>query len=412
MSEPAAHRRGAPSPLILHLASALSLYETGARLAPIANQPRFPWATPPDREQLALAAAIAAAPNPFMGLALRAEIAERLAVMEKGIRLYQRHPARRVAPDYPVLWSEGGSRLLDCGPVGARPVFIVPSLVNRPYILDLAPGTSLVEALRSAGMRPLMLDWGTPGPAEQALDLTGYTQTRLAPAFAAGLAATGAATMPLVGYCMGGTMSVALAEHPDIPVSRLALLGAPWDFAAMTPMRAALASLGLTGRRADLEKTLDGVAAIFGAIPVGALQMVFALLDPGLAARKFGRFARMDQTGEAARHFVLIEDWLNDGPPLTGPAARQALIDWQAENQTMRGQWRLFDRPVDAARVACPTLVIAARGDRISTPGATTPLARIIPDARLVEPATGHVGMIVGSAAPAQIWGPLARFLT
>ena len=52
-----------------------------------------------------------------------------------------------------VLWRGGSARLLDYGGAG-RPVLFVPSLVNRAYILDLAPGRSLVRHLAARGRRP------------------------------------------------------------------------------------------------------------------------------------------------------------------------------------------------------------------------------------------------------------------
>jgi polyhydroxyalkanoate synthase len=404
-------RRGAPSPLILHLASALSLYETGARLAPLANQRRFPWAEPPDEAAKAVANATASAPRLTMALALRSESAGRLMAMTEGMRLYQQHTVRRDAPEQPVIWSDGAARLLDYGPADAPPVFVTPSLINRYYILDLDESASLIGALRAAGLRPLVLDWGAPGAAEQQFDLTDYTEKCLAPAFLAGLEMTGAHAMPIIGYCMGGTMSVALAQHLGGAVSRLALIGAPWDFSMMTPMRGALAAVGLNGRRHELEQALNIVAGTFGAVPVHMLQMIFALLDPGLAARKFRRFAALDQKGAEARRFVLIEDWLNDGPAFSGPAARESLIDWHAENQTLSGRWRVFGEQIKAETLSHPTLVIAATGDRIAPPAATTPLAQVISNARLIQPTTGHVGMIVGRSAPETVWRPLADFL-
>ena len=408
-------RRAAPSPLILHLASALSLLESGARLAPIADEARFPWAHPPDEAEARLASAVASAPRIPMAIALRAEAASRLIDMMIGISRYQRHPARRAHREPPVLWSAGSTRLLDYGPPpghpDALPVFITPSLINRYYIMDLDKGASLIAALRMSGLRPLVLDWGTPGPEEQAFDLSDYARSRLLPAFLAGLSATGRAAMPVVGYCMGGAFAVALASELGSRVSRIALMGAPWDFSAMTPMRGALAALGLNGRRSNMMASINALSGTFGAVPVHLLQTIFALLDPGLACRKFRRFAALPPDSIEARRFVLIEDWLNDGPPFSGPSARQALIDWNAENRTMRGQWRAFGEPVRPERLSQRTLVIAASEDRIAPPGATRPLARLIPSAELIEPPTGHVGMIVGSRARESVWGPLSRFL-
>ncbi|MFV0474357.1 MAG: hypothetical protein ACK5MQ_09170, partial [Pikeienuella sp.] len=185
-----------------------------------------------------------------------------------------------------------------------------------------------------------------------------------------------------------------------------------WDFAHMTPMRGALASFGVSGDRPTLERMIGAVSGAFGAVPVAALQAVFAQLDPGLAARKFRRFAGLDQAGPEARRFVLIEDWLNAGPPLTGPAAREALIDWHLENATMRGRWRVAGAPVRAEGIAAPALVVAARRDRIAPPAATEAIMAALPDARALRPASGHVGMIVGRDAAESLWRPLTDFLS
>lgn len=404
-------RRGQPAPLMLHLLSAAEIFESGARLAPLADHPRFPWTSAPDGPARELAARVAAAPEVEMALALRLEGASRLEALLNGLRLYQESDVFRELDDPPAIWRAGASRLLDFGPPTGRPVLVAPSLINRWHILDLDEGASLTRHLCGAGLRPLLLDWGEPGPEEQGFDLSAYVSARLLPALDVA-AALGGGRAALLGYCMGGALSVAAAGMRPGAVSRLALIGAPWDFSHMTPMRGALASLGVSGERARLAQMIDAVAATFGAVPVAALQSVFAQLDPGLAARKFRRFAAMDQAGEAARRFVLIEDWLNAGPPLSGPAAKAALIDWHLDNLTMRGGWTVGDHAADPARLSLPVLVAAATEDRITPPGATEAVARLAPGAALLRPRSGHVGMIVGQMAETGLWRPLADFLS
>lgn len=403
-------RRGAPQPLIMHLAAAAELFEAGARLAPLADTPGFPWAAPPSPADARTAAAIAAAPEVGAALALRSEGADRLAAMMRGLRRYQASPEQRTLIDPPTIWRRGAARLLDYGG-GGRAVFVVPSLINRHHILDLDEGASLMRFLSGEGLRPLLLDWGTPGEDERGLDLSAYVARRLLPAFDAATAIGGGAPLAVAGYCMGGTMSAALAALRPGGVSRLALIGAPWDFSGMTPMRGALASLGVTGERSALTDMIGAVEATFGAVPVSALQAVFAQLDPGLAARKFRRFAALDPAAPAARRFVLIEDWLNAGPPLAGPAAREALVGWHLDNAPASGGWRIEGRRIDLAAIATPTLIFAAKRDRIAPPAATEAAAEI-PGARVVRPDSGHVGMIVGGGAQDRLWRPLAAFLS
>ncbi|WP_340110437.1 alpha/beta fold hydrolase [Pikeienuella sp. HZG-20] len=403
-------RLGSPAPLILHLLSAAEVFESGARLAPLADAPRFPWATRPTPAERRLAAEVARAPGMDMALALRSEGAARLAALTRGLRLYQASPVFRTLADPPTLWRRGSARLLDFGPAGGRPVVVAPSLINRHHILDLDGDLSLMRFLAARGVRPLLLDWGAPGVEEQGFNLADYVEQRLSPAFDAARAVAGG-PLGLVGYCMGGALAVALAGARQDDVTRLALIGAPWDFSHMTPMRGALASLGISGERTALARVMDRVTATFGAIPVIVLEAVFAQLDPGLAARKFRRFAALDQSGPEARRFVLIEDWLNAGPPLSGPAARDALIDWHLENTPARGLWRVGGAPVRAESVRAPTLVAAARRDRITPPAATGAIAAALPDAQVIRPDSGHVGMIVGRNARAALWEPLADFL-
>src|SRR5512138_2888693 len=68
---------------------------------------------------------------------------------------------------------EGGAKLYhfhgSAKPKGA-PLLLVPSLINRWYVLDLRPGASLVEALVGAGIDVWCLDWGVPEAEDRFLD--------------------------------------------------------------------------------------------------------------------------------------------------------------------------------------------------------------------------------------------------
>jgi len=49
----------------------------------------------------------------------------------------------------------------------ATPVLLVPSLINRHYVLDLLPGKSLAEWLVARGHDVFVIDWGTPGDEDR-----------------------------------------------------------------------------------------------------------------------------------------------------------------------------------------------------------------------------------------------------
>ena len=125
---------------------------------------------------------------------------------------------------------------------------------------------------------------------------------------------------------------------------RSALLAAPWDFHAGNEARAMEAARCLP--------LLEPVLAFNDTLPVDALQMLFALLDPWGVAEKYRAFARLDPESERARLFVALEDWLNDGVPLAAPVARECLGGWYGENTPARGEWRIAGLAVDPCGAA------------------------------------------------------------
>lgn len=335
--------------------------------------------------------------------AVLAETLRQDAALIEGIAAYRRHDWRRTLTDPPSIWSEGSSRLLDYGSSGGgRPVLFVPSLINRAYVLDLTEGRSMMRWLAAHGVRPLLLDWGYPDETELRFTLTDYVAGRLERAMTAARDAAGTPPV-LAGYCMGGTLAVAAAQRRPSLIGGLALLAAPWDFHAPEPERAIQAARTLP--------LLEPALAFGQSLPVDVLQSLFALLDPWSVADKYRAFARLPQDSERARLFVALEDWLNDGVPLAAPVARSCLAEWYGENAPARGNWRIAGLPVDPTTIAMPTFVAVPGRDRIVPPESARPLASLIPNATLHQPAAGHIGMAAGARAETALWRPMLEWL-
>ena len=50
-------------------------------------------------------------------------------------------------------------------------MLVVPSLINRWEVLDLTAEKSLLRAMAADGLRPYLVDWGTPDAEERRFDL-------------------------------------------------------------------------------------------------------------------------------------------------------------------------------------------------------------------------------------------------
>ena len=156
---------------------------------------------------------------------------------------------------------------------------------------------------------------------------------------------------------------------------------------------------------------LRAVIDATSALPVDILQAMFAGIDPCATARKFRQFASMAEDSAAAHAFVQLEDWLNDGVPLSGPVAIECLQDWYIDNTPANGAWRTADIVVNPRDFTLPALVIVPENDIIVPPKTALPLGELLPNADTTVLSSGHIGMIAGGRAKRQLYDPLASWL-
>lgn len=398
--------RPGPRPLHLHMALQGMTWLASRSALPFLKTGWQPWSQGLVEEGESLARELAGVSPEALTAAVDAEAAARLAQFLQGVAAYRGYPDGNRGERATVIWSQGTTRLLDFGGENERasagaPVLIVPSLVNRYYILDLKPGRSLIAHLAESGLRPLVIDWGAPGPDEQSFALADYIDDRLGGALDAVQAASGRQPAVL-GYCMGGLLALALAARRPDDVAALALLATPWDFNGIP-----------VAKRQSLAAAMPGIEAamsLFNALPVDLLQALFAMLDPWLTVRKFRRFAETsDDSG--AHLFVSLEDWLNDGVPLVVNVARETLYGWYGDNAPMKGTWDVAGTIINPSEIEMPAILMIPSHDHIVPPATAWPLANALPQSESHAVSAGHIGMVAGGRAKALVFDPLAEWL-
>jgi polyhydroxyalkanoate synthase len=348
-----------------------------------------------------LAAEIERSDPEALSAALDQAVLHAAARFAEGVKAYRAHPYRRGPERADAVWSDGATSLLDHGGDGV-PVLFVPSLINRGWVLDLRPGHGMLSWLARHGAHAYRIEWGPPGAAERNFDIGDYVTRRLEPALRETVRRSGRAVV-LVGYCMGGLLTIAAAaSRPDL-VSALGLLAMPWDFHADAPER--------SEAMAVLYRSIRPAATLLGQLPVDLVQGFFAMPDPIVALRKFQRFAALGPDSAEARAFVALEDWLNDGVPVTLPVADDALLGWYGANTPQRGLWKPCGAAIDPAGLKMPTLVAIPGTDRIVPPASAVAILDKIPHAERLDPPLGHIGMVVGRRAEAALWRPLADWI-
>jgi polyhydroxyalkanoate synthase len=258
-------------------------------------------------------------------------------------------------------------------------------------VLDLLPDVSMLRWLSTQGLRPLLVDWGEPDRTEAGLTIAGHVETLLLP-----LMETVGPDAAMAGYCLGGTMALAAATLR--PPAALALIATPWRFSGFPEE----ARRGM----AEIWEQACPTADAMGLLPVEALQAAFWRLDPRRTVEKFITFGQSERGAQATRRFVALEDWANDGAPLTPAAGRELAEAMFGRDDPGEGRWTVGGRVVDPAALACPLLDIVSTTDRI------VPAASATGAGKRVTLAQGHVGMVVGGRARATLWQTLAEWLT
>lgn len=309
-----------------------------------------------------------------------------------------------------TIWSKNKARLYRYDATTevkhATPILLVYALINRPYILDLAPGNSLVEFLVGEGYDVYMLDWGTPGEEDAGLRLEDYVLDYIPRAVKQVLKASGAESFTLLGYCMGGTMSLLYAAaHPEAPIKNMVLLTTPVDF-----KDAGLYSAWLDPEHFNVDRVVD----VMKLVPVEMLDAGAKLLKP--IQNYVGPYVALaDRLHDESfvEGWLAMNHWVNDGIPFAGETYRQWVKEFYQGNKLIKGELVLGGKPVKLENIRCSVLNVTGDLDHIVSPCQSGPLLDAVgsEDKEHLALKAGHVGVVAGRAAKKNFFPKLDAWL-
>jgi polyhydroxyalkanoate synthase len=273
--------------------------------------------------------------------------------------------------------------------VRAIPVMMVPPQINRHYIMDLAPGRSLVEFAVSQGIQVFMVVWRNPS-SQRGDGKWGLDDYLAAAERAADVVKKIARTdqLNLLGLCAGGITVSYLLAH-------LATIG---DDSARS---ATFVVTMLTGEKpnvvgmldtAESRKVLDKAAAAGQIVPGTALRSLFAMLRPNDLVYNYMVSGWL--MGKSPAPFDVLA-WNDDATRITArfasEACRLAMDGWDGNGPTLLGV------KTDFGKVTCDSYHVGGYTDHITAWRACYDTAHLVGGAEkemtLIK--SGHIQSVV-----------------
>lgn len=363
----------------------------------------FPASRSPAEERLREACAELLA-DPLLASAAEKEARKRAVEFLEGLRQYQQSTFRRDVEEPAAVLKLGSARLLryGAGKANAPAVLLIPSLINRYYILDLTQYLSFARYLGEQGFNVYAVDWDVPSEREQHYNCALYVTEILVP-FAEWIRARSSGALTLSGYCMGGLLAMGLAHvRPDL-ADAAAFLATPWDFSVPEFPRFSLKSSDIIAVENYLQHC--------GMLSAETIHTLFQCANPYAFHAKLRHFGRMDKAHPSTQEFLAIEHWVNDGVPMAQGVAYDCLIGWSQHNIPALGGWRVGGRYVDPASIQIPCFAAVPQDDRIVPSACALPLVGLLRNCTLLKPMSGHVGMMVGSHRKSSLWEPFVQWI-
>lgn len=324
---------------------------------------------------------------------------------------YSLHPQVAQVGQTPkqVVWTKNKAKLYryhSAERKHAVPLLLVYALINKPYIMDLAPGNSFVEYLVGEGYDVYLLDWGIPGEEDADLSLDDYVLEYIHRASKAVMKTSGASEFSLLGYCQGGTLSALYAAaHPEAPIKNLILLTTPIDFD-----NAGLYSDWLNPKYFNVDRVADA----FKLVPADMLQLGSKLLKPlqNYVGPYMMLWDRLDDS-DFVDGWLVMNTWVDDGIPFSGAAYRQWIKTFYQGNQLVKGQVVLGDRPAKLEHITASLLVVHATLDHIVPTCQALPAMELVSstDKQALAVKAGHVGVVAGRSAKRNFFPQLNEWL-
>lgn len=274
--------------------------------------------------------------------------------------------------------------------VRSIPLLLVPPVINKYYVMDIAPGRSMIDYFVQQGQQVFVISWRNPQARHRDWGFDAYGGA-IVEALDAVQKITGTDSAHLFATCSGGILAAMTAAHLAAIGEADRIAGLALAVTVLDETRAGFAAAAMSDRAAqaairasDKKGYLDG----------RAMAEMFAWLRPTDLVWRYV-VNNYVQGRKPAAFDVLF--WNADTTRMTAALHRDMVLMGVDNALVKPGGVSMLGTPVDLAAVTNDAYVVGGVADHISPWQATYRSARLLgsKDNRYVLSTSGHIAALV-----------------
>jgi polyhydroxyalkanoate synthase len=270
------------------------------------------------------------------------------------------------------------------------PLLLIPPVINKFYVLDIAPGRSMIEYFLRQGQQVFAISWRNPTADQRDWGFDTYGQAIL-DALDAVEKITGSDRTHLQASCSGGILAAMTAAHLTATGQGDRLAGLTLMVTVLDQRKAGFAAAAIDEEMANIAIALS---ARKGYLDGRSLAEVFAWLRPTDLVWRY--WVNNYVEGKTPAAFDVLF-WNADTTRMAAALHRDMVMTGLHNSLVAPGEATMLGTPVELSKLTADVYVVAGIADHISPWQACYRSARLLggEDLRFVLSSSGHIAALV-----------------
>lgn len=289
------------------------------------------------------------------------------------------------------------------------PLVLVPPLGVYSWIFDLLLERSLVRYMLARGYDLYLIDWGAPKRDHAHISFEHYVLDWMPNALAAIREHSGEQDVSMMGYCMGGLLSMLyIAAQEDDQVKNLITVASPIDFhkAGLGGKILSMLSQPLSAFSRRTNVSFSKMDPNRFHVPGDLASFAFKMTNPVASVTSYWDLLLNMADTEYVSRYTTVNRWFSDMVDFPGATVSNMLTHAGVRNSLREGEFMIGDRRIDLKKINSNLLAFAGDNDKIVSIEAAKRILSVTgtEDKSFHVVPGGHAGVFAGRSAASHTW--------